>query len=785
VTEWLDALANLSVVEIGRGIAASWAGRLLAGLGAAVVKIEGPAGDDERDRIAAAEIAAHHGLFEYLNQGKQRLTADLGQPAGFAALRDRLAGAVLLIEDLDAGGLERIGASPAVLRELNPALSVIRVSPYGQTGPYAGWAASELTVQAAGGWVGRHGIVGVTPFQIGGAMPEYGAGAFIAASALAAVFSARASGAGVDADISVAESMHCLTPPFVLIDAFYRKTGGKPIEDAYMPLGAERCRDGWVGVSTLTGQHWSDVCACLEVPEYATRREDVRQDPAVYAQFRAKVEAWLGQRTAAEVVETAQAFRVPATEVSVGTSILDYPQWRCRPFFEPLTVGDAVVQVPGLPWRVTPSAIAPDSPPTAGRAPGFVSASASRPLAGLRVLDLGTNIAVPVGGSFLGTAGADVIKVESVQRPDSFRFNRTSPADTGQWWDSSPLWQAANFSKRDLTLDLTSAAGRQLLLTLAASADIVLENYSVRVFDQFRLDHGTLSAANPGLILIRVPGYGLDGPMRDYVGFGNTFEQTAGLAAVTGPLNGPPVTPGGYIDPVVAAHVATVALAAVEDRARTGRGRLIEIPQIEVGAAIAAEGLIDHQLTGQPPRPAGNRCAAYAPQGVYECADGWIALTVRTDDEWARLRRSLAGQRLAADDSLADLAGRQRAHDRIDQAILAWAAGRKSRELVDELQADGIAAARVQTPERFTTDPHLLARGLYHTVDQPVGGPVEIAGWPLLSPQLRIRQHRFRAPWLGEHNAEILRELGGLDAGEVAALTAADVIGTVPLGVRG
>lgn len=769
---WTTPLSALRVVEISQGVAAAWAGHLLAALGAQVTRLDLPA-DPLRDRVTVPG-GRPGGLAGYLHQRKTRVALDLSTDSGRAGLADLLGDAAVLIEDLDVGGLENAGLAPDALRRVNPALSVLRVSPYGHTGPAAGRPSSELTTQAAGGWVGRHGVVGAEPFKIGAAMPDYGAGAFVAVAAVLSVFSARGSGIGPHGDVSLVESMHCLTPPFLLINEFYRSTGGKPIEDAYMPLGAERCKDGWVGVSTLTAQHWSDVCICLGVPEYIDRREDVRQDPAAYADFRAKVEHWLSERTTDEVVEQVQAFRVPGTRLAVGASVLDTPQWKERSFFvRPEWATDPELRVPSAPWRSTVA----DEMPVDGS--GFVAAAARRPLTGLRVLDLGTNIAVPIAGAIFGAAGADVIKVESVQRPDSFRFNRTRPTTTDRWWDSSALWQAANTGKRDLTLDLTSDRGRELFLELVGQSDVVLENYSARVFDQFGLGYEQLAAVNPRIILVRVPGYGLEGPMRDFVGFGNSFEQLAGLAAVTGPAGDAPVTPGGYIDPVVAAHVAVVTLAAIEERARTGRGRFVEIPQIEIGAAIAAEPLIDALTTGARISPPGNRSPMYAPQGVYECEDGWVALTVRTDAEWSELVALLD---LPDDSARADLEQRRLRHDEIDSAIATWSAKFATDEAAEALRAHGIPAARVLTADRFVQDEHLRARGLYAPIHHPVNGDITIAGWPLVCGELDLRRHGSRAPQLGEHNRAVLEELLGLGDAEIADLEAAGVIGSAPLG---
>lgn len=195
---------------------------------------------------------------------------------------------------------------------------------------------------------------------------------------------------------------------------------------------------------------------------------------------------------------------------------------------------------------------------------------------------------------YLGAFGADVVKVESIQRPDGHRYSGSLLRNSDDWYEVGPMWQATNLNKRDITLDLTSEAGRELALRLAAEADVVVENFSPRVVEQFGLDYDSLVEVNPDVIMVRMPGLGLEGPWRDYVGWALNFEQLSGMSAATGYPDGPPCNLQGPADPVVGTHATAALLAALEHKRKTGEGQLIEVAQIEVGAVVTAEPVIEY-----------------------------------------------------------------------------------------------------------------------------------------------------------------------------------------------
>jgi crotonobetainyl-CoA:carnitine CoA-transferase CaiB-like acyl-CoA transferase len=198
------------------------------------------------------------------------------------------------------------------------------------------------------------------------------------------------------------------------------------------------------------------------------------------------------------------------------------------------------------------------------------------------------------------------------------------------------MWQGTNLNKRGITLDLTSDEGRELVRRLVRDADVVVENFSPRVIEQFGLDYESLVELKPDVILVRMPGFGLQGPWRDYVGWALNFEQTSGMAGATGYADGPPCNLQGPADPIVGVHAGVALLAALEHRCRTGEGQLIEVAQIEVAACVAAEPVIEYSMNAVVRPREGNRCRGVV-QGVYPTAedDTWVALCVRDDADWA------------------------------------------------------------------------------------------------------------------------------------------------------
>ena len=412
---------------------------------------------------------------------------------------------------------------------------------------------------------------------------------------------------------------------------------------------------------------------------------------------------------------------------------------------------------------------------------------ASQPSAlnGLRVIDLSMFMSGPVATQMLGDAGAEIIKVESVQRIDGWRGAATSPG-IERPWERSPNFNWVNRSKRGITLNLTDPRGADLLKRLVAISDIVIENYTPRVMDNFGLGYEVLREITPDLIMLSMPGFGHTVSWRDYVAFGMSTEQMSGMSHLTGYADGPPMftgTTGG--DTFVGVIAANALLAALNHRARTGEGQHMDLSQIEACTMYIGDVLTGWSLSGHDPGRSGNRHPTMAPHGIYPCAgDRWTAIACRSDEEWRSLAACLGRPEWAEDGSpFATVAGRLAACETLDEAISAWTAPQGHLELMHSLQAAGVTAGAVMNGPELLADQHMQARDALIAQDRP---DIGIKHYP-------VQPYRFakaapvanrRAPLLGEHTNEVLKELLDVSDEELEALEADDVTGTIPIAAR-
>lgn len=778
------SLSGLRVVEVGTDIAAPYCTKLLVDLGADVYKVESPAGDPLR------RWGPSSGLFEYLNAGKHGLTIDL--EAHPEALVEFIAQAHVVVEDLPAGSADRFnwGLDREALQHLNPDLVVVRISDYGQEGPRRNRQSTSLTLQAASGWVNAREF-GRPPVQAGARIPEYIAGSYAALGALTAL---RVADAGlervIEVDVSAFESLlSTLAYPMLMAERL-KSLNLPPNSKAAPMLGIVRAADGWIGINCLTGQHWLDVCAMVGLPEFGDHQIAIMLGGPEREEFFAKAQPWLDSMTVSDLVELSQAMRIPAAPVNDGASILDCPQYRERGFFIESEAGGQRFLRPGAPFRLARTPVEPPKPaPRLGDRATASShdrrttpaasqvADAAMPFADLKVFDLSTFWSGAYLTCYLGAFGADVVKVESIQRPDAHRYSGSLLRSSDDWYEIGPMWQGTNLNKRDITLNLGTEAGRELALKLAAEADVVVENFSPRVVEQFGLDYASLVKVNPDVIMVRMPGLGLEGPWRDYVGWALNFEQISGMSAATGYPDGPPCNLQGPADPIVGVHATVALLAALEHKRRTGEGQLIEVAQIEIGAAVTAEPVIEYSLTGRVYEREGNRHRSYA-QGVYPASgdDEWVAISVRDDADWAAVVDVIGRPDLRDDPRFAAPKARLRNHDALDEVLAEWTAARTSDEAAERLRRAGVPAERILTPDRMYDVDQLESRGFYEELEHPLSGRHRFPGWPFRITPGPPRHHRAPSPTLGQHNDDVLATLG-LSDDELTKLRADQVIG--------
>jgi len=779
-----DALSHVRVIEIGGLVSAAYCTKLLADLGADVVKVEQlGTGDGLRSMgtfPADSDDRSVGGLFCYLNANKRSVAFDLKGGGDIDSILKLAAGADIIVENLGPGGLEKLNLGFGRLKRVNPAISLVRISDFGQTGPLAKIPATDFTVQSAGGWVSKHVSGRPDPVQVGGNLADYAVASFAACAALTAWKSTRDIGEAVEVDVSKQECLlNTLPQPALFLEVLSLLGMGLP-EDRVFPVpGIVRCKDGYVGINVLTAQHWADCCNMTGLPEWIPRQLEVIEVGPALDQFTQEIQPWLMEHGTEEIVELCQTLRLPAVPIGTGANLPEMPQLKSRSFFIKDFAGQFIQ--PGFPYRLeaTPASLRRPAP-RLGEHNAEVAGNPWRDLkesfgpelkttkpgdglafSGLKVIDFGTFWAGPFVSCYLGAMGADVIKIESAERPDTFRYSMAYPQLGDDWYEQGGVWQGTNLNKRDLTLNLNDEDARKVFEKLVARSDVIIENFSPRVINNLGFGVDRLKELNPALIIVRMPGLGLEGPWKDYVAWAMSFEQACGAAWITGDPDGLPLNPGGFSDPTIGMHAAVAVQAALDYRNRTGVAQFIEVAQLETASCWTAEQVIAYSMTGKLQGRTGNRSETIAPQGLYQCSDGqWIAISIRDDDEWVRLIDAMGSPDGAGDSRFASLKGRLDNHDEIDKLISSWCGGLNSERSVTTLRSSGIPVATVMAAPSLYDDPHLSARKFYQVLDHATMGQRRYPRWPMIQNPGPEGLHRYGAPTLGQHNAEVLRELG-------------------------
>ena len=393
-----------------------------------------------------------------------------------------------------------------------------------------------------------------------------------------------------------------------------------------------------------------------------------------------------------------------------------------------------------------------------------MSANSSSPLAGLRVVEMGQLIAGPFAGKTLGDFGAEVIKIEPPGAGDPLRNWRLLRHGTSVWW------QVQSRNKRSLALDLRQAEGQGVARRLLAEADVLIENFRPGTLEGWGMAPEQLHALNPGLIILRISGYGQSGPYRDRPGFGVVGEAMGGLRHLTAEPGRVPVRVGVSIgDTLAALHgVIGVLLALYHRKAHGGPGQVIDVALHEAVFNCMESLIPEYSAFGTVRQPAGSALPGIAPSNAYPCQDGWVLVAGNGDSIFKRLMQAIGRADLAAAPDLADNAGRVARVDEIDAAIGAWTEPRTVQAVLDALAAARVPAGKVYTARDIVEDPHYRAREMI--VAQPTrdGDVVEVPG---VVPKLSVTPGTLRrsAPHLGDDTDAVLRELG-LDAAQIAAL---------------
>jgi len=403
------------------------------------------------------------------------------------------------------------------------------------------------------------------------------------------------------------------------------------------------------------------------------------------------------------------------------------------------------------------------------------------PLQGVRILDLCQFLAGPYGVMMLADLGAEVLKIESIQRLDYLRMMGGYPQPDGYEW--SPAFNAVNVNKYSITLNLNHPRGTDIFKKLVEVSDVVTNNFSSRVMENLGLSYDVIKKINPRIIMLSMPGYGTTGPWRNFVAMGPNIEMLAGISMISGYPDGPPMMNGYIADPFASLAAAVAVMIALKHRQQTGKGQHIDLSQVEAVTSFAAQPIMDYVMNRRIQPRRGNRHHSFAPHGVYRCKgeDDWVAIAVSSEEEWAKFCNAMGNSRMAKDPRFSDALSRYENHVALDKLVESWTRKHDKHEVTRVLQKAGIASAPVLTCSELVNDPHMKQRGFLQEVTHPVTGTRLQHGFPVKFSETPVGL-RMSAPTLGQHNEYVLKKILGMTEEEIKKLAEEKVIGMKPLG---
>jgi formyl-CoA transferase len=383
----------------------------------------------------------------------------------------------------------------------------------------------------------------------------------------------------------------------------------------------------------------------------------------------------------------------------------------------------------------------------------------SGPLAGIRVLELGSLVAGPFCGKTLADFGAEVIKIEPPGEGDPLRKWRRLRNGTSLWW------QVQSRNKKSVTCDLRKPEGQEIVRRLARGSHIVIENFRAGALEKWGLGWEALSQANPKLVLVRISGYGQDGPYSARPGFAAIAEAMAGFRYITGFPDRPPARPNLSIgDTIASLHGVIGALMALH----SGKGQVVDVALYEAMFNCMESLLPEYDADGYVRERTGATLPGIAPSNLYPCKDGYVLIAANADSLYHRLMTAMGRADLRDDPALARNDGRAAQMARIDEAIGAWTSGLSLEEVLSRMEKAEVPAGRIYSAADIAADPHYAARGMIQEVVAGDGEPLKVPG---VVPRLCATPGAIRAaaPKLGEHTEEVLREIG-FSTGEIEEL---------------
>ena len=811
------ALSGIRVLDLSTPLAEA-TGRVLADLGAEVIKVEPPGGCESR--FVAPFEAGRHGepdgslFWRAFGLGKRSVVLDPDDATDHARLLELVRGADIFIESSPPGAMAARGLGQANLLALNPALVYVSVTPFGQQGPEAASPATDLTLSAAGGLLNLQGDGDRPPVPIGHPEASHHGAVQGAADAILALYGRHRDGRGQHLDVSCQAAM---VWTLLFADGYPVMTGedqpgsgearSKPRELLPGVVVPDRaaCKDGFVVMTLVLGQVGAKSFGSMMrwAGESGGLSDDLAQhdwtgmfDLLIGGKLKAhdiqrafdQFVAFLGTRTKADIQQRALAGKWLIGPAWTTAELIVDPQLVARDYWIDV---DGTAH-PGAFARLSATPIAiPRPAPSLGQDQSLVGDVARRPAVparvsssprraifeGLKVADFAWVAALPLASTHLANLGATVIKIESANHVDPLRM---LPPWRGAMPDISTGYVPANFnqSKLGLGLDLQTKEGREIALRIVDWADIVTESFTTGSAARLGLDYETLRKRKPGLIMISSCMRGQTGPEAAYTGFGLQGAGLAGLVAITGWPDRLPSGPWGAYSDFISPRYSLAAIgAALRHRDLTGEGQYIDFSQIEAAIHFIEPAVLDYTVNGRVLDRPGHDSERCCPHGVYatQGVERYVAIATETAGQWRALAQRVPALARLRTDALDDLDARLARRREIDAALVAWCAGQEPFALAESLRRAGVPAYAVMRGTDLHRDPQLLARDFFIDLDHPAIGRVRVNGAVTkFSGTPAAPTHA--GPTIGQHSFEVLTELLGYDEDQVAELAVAGAL---------
>jgi crotonobetainyl-CoA:carnitine CoA-transferase CaiB-like acyl-CoA transferase len=776
----LDDIFILDLTDEEAGFCA----KLLADLGATVIKIESPKGDPSRTGLS----------FTYCNTNKLGIVLDLETPEGIRSFRNLIHRSDILIENWDPGRQKPLHLNYQKLRRMNPGLIHISITGFGRSGPKQAYSSHDVVAAAFGGQMFITGTPSGPPVNLDGRQTGYVASLFGANAALLALRKRKLTGKGCSVDISIQEAVASTLDP-VMIDYFDngRIVGRHGHRDRNDSFTVFPCKDGYI-LATIH-RNWEPL---LELMAAEGKAKDLMKAKWQQASYREKhhdrivkaIGEWTQSHSKWDLFELGQALQFPWAPIASPMEVLKSPQLHARRFFTypAMPETNPRIPIPGLPYKFSGFAPSPPKPaPLQGEHTQKVLKSLSdgdsqsrttqeiRPrasikagniLKGIRILDLTRMLSGPYATRILGDFGAEIIKVQSRLTAHGAERNGT------------PYFRAWNRNKRSLSLNLSRPEARDLFLELTSISDVVVENFSPRVLENWGLTYECLKKTKPNLIMASISAMGQTGTWRNFVGYAPTFHALSGLLSVGSRSANAPIHIGhAYGDVIAGLYAALAILASIEHRDATGEGQYIDLSAYEALCTLLGPTLME-AASARTRRSRNCSCDDLSKTltGCYPCkgADRWCVLSIADEKKWRAFCRisGIPELRLLR---FSSFASRKTHRTQLDALISQCTSRYKAETIVRCLQEAGVPAGVVQNARDLAKDNHLAARNFFVSFNSPEFG-TRISDRSALWPCREKHSGWKPAPQLGADNRYVLSHLLGYSEAQLQSFVKSGIL---------